>query len=201
MAHSKAVPFGIALASLAGLTLVSNNGASNHLARVFDSVVISPVQAQTSPSPAPTPQGQPDIVPLDLLLQQSGANSIVIKDNRAVGIFDDGREIPLADGTYRGEGIMFTVENMNVTSCEGCEEEGESLSAEYCMGGSCDEQSETDARPQGDIFSPNSPTQSPTSPTPVPPASEQNSTDEPNDYPSVEPVNPSPMDSTPESPF
>jgi len=126
-------------------------------------------------------------------LQQSGANSIVIEDNRAVGVFDDGREIPLADGTYRGEGIMFTVENMTVTSCEGCEEEGQSLSAEYCVGGSCDNQTETEVRPQGDIFSPTSPTQSPTNSAPVPPASEQQSPmDEPGISPSVEPINPNP---------
>ncbi|AUC60587.1 hypothetical protein AA637_05185 [Cyanobacterium sp. HL-69] len=181
----------IALVSLTGLAFVSNNAVSQHLARVFDNVAISSAQAQTSPSP--TPQEQPDIVPLDLLLQQSGANSIVIEDNRAVGVFDDGREIPLADGTYRGEGIMFTVENMTVTSCEGCEEEGQSLSAEYCVGGSCDNQTETEVRPQGDIFSPTSPTQSPTNSAPVPPASEQQSPmDEPGISPSVEPINPNP---------
>jgi len=188
----------VALASLAGLAFVSSNGLSNHLTRVFDSVAISSVQAQTSPNPAPQVQpDQPDVVPLDLLLQQSGASSIVIEDGTAVGVFDDGREIPLADGEYRGEGIMFTVEDMTVTSCEGCDEDmdGESLSAEYCMGGSCDEHTESDITPQEDIFSPTSPTENPTSPTPVPPASEQQQSpmdDEPGVSPSVEPINPSP---------
>ncbi|AFZ47429.1 hypothetical protein Cyast_1466 [Cyanobacterium stanieri PCC 7202] len=194
----------IALASLAGLTLVSNNGASDHLARVFDSVAVSSAQAQTSPSPAPVPQ-QPDIVPLDLLIEQSGAERIVIEDNRAVGIFEDGTAVPLADGNYTGEGINFTVENMTVTSCEGCEEEGEALSAEYCVGGSCDEHTESGATPENDIFSPVTPTENPTSPTtPVPPASEQTPMDDqPGISPSVEPVNPSsPMDNnTPGSPF
>lgn len=180
----------VALASLAGIALVSSNGLYNHLTRVFDSVAISSAQAQTSPNPAP--QVQPEIIPLDLLLQQSGANSVVIKNGNAVGVFDDGREIPLADGDYSGEGIMFTVENMTVTSCEGCDEDmdGESLSAEYCIGGSCDEHTESDITPQEDIFSPTSPTENPTSPTPLPPASEQSPMDEPS--PSVEPINPSP---------
>lgn len=187
----------IALASLAGLTFVNNNGTSDHLARVFDNIAISSAQAQTSP----VPQEQPDIVPLDLLIEQSGADRIVIEENRAVGIFEDGTAVPLADGTYSGEGIMFTVENMTVTSCEGCEEEGEVLSTEYCMGGSCDEHSESDTAPQDDIFTPTTPTENPTSPTPVPPASEQNPMDEPGISPSIEPVNPSPMDATPANPF
>ncbi|MGY6528448.1 MAG: hypothetical protein ACXITR_00830 [Cyanobacterium sp.] len=142
----------IIIASITGLAVAGNNGLVNQLAGFLDSAMVSSVQAQTRTI---SPQIRSQAVPLDLFLRQSGANSIAIQGQRAIALFDGGRQTPLQDGAYRHDNLIFTVEGGVVTSCAGCEPDDapddEPMWLQYCPGGRCPDEPEGEIVPQRDV--------------------------------------------------
>jgi hypothetical protein len=143
----------IIIASITGLAVAGNNGLVNQLASFLDSTIVTSVQAQTR---SISPQIRSRAVSLDLFLRESGANSVAIQGQRAIAIFDGGRQIPLQDGAYQNNDLIFTVENGVVTSCN-CEPDDapddEPFWLQHCPGGpgNCPDKPEGEIMPQRGI--------------------------------------------------
>jgi len=126
----------IILASITGLAVAGNNGLVSQLASFLDGAVVSSVQAQTIRSVSP--ERVKRAVELNSVLREFRANSIAIQGERAIVLFDGGRQMPLRDGIYRNDSLVFTVENGVVTNCDGCGDDGddEPFWLQHCPSGS-----------------------------------------------------------------
>ncbi|WP_069790173.1 hypothetical protein A5482_006650 [Cyanobacterium sp. IPPAS B-1200] len=138
----------IIIASITGLAVVGNNGLVNQLAGFLDNAMVSSAQAQMMPSI--TPDIRSRAMAVDMFLKQSGANSIAIEGQKAIALFDGGKQMPLPDGAYRHDSLIFTVQNGIVNSCDSCGNGGddEPMWLQYCPGGKCPDEPEGEIIPQ-----------------------------------------------------